>query len=148
MSDVFAGPPSGAGQDGMGPWGGGRPPPVLLAALGAAALIAVMLLAFLIGKGAGNNTSPSRGSATTRARSPVSDERVLLKVVFEGEGGGRVQVVPPGDHLRAVLRARVPQRHTAYRAGRPRRRIGLREVGRCLQRHGALLGVHESHASR
>ena len=96
MSDVFAGPPSDAGRDGMGLWGGGRPPPVLLAALGAAALIAVMLLAFFLGKGAGNNASPSSGLDGDAGAASVSDDRVVLKVVFEGEGGGLVQLVPPG----------------------------------------------------
>jgi hypothetical protein len=104
MNDFIAGPASGAGDEGTGPWGGGTPPPVLLAAMGAALLIAVTLVAFLIGNGSGDGASGRplpAGSAgvddpTTGSAAPAAAERVLLTVSVEGGGSGKVLIEPRG----------------------------------------------------
>ena len=113
-----------------------------LAALGAAALIAVMLLAFLIGKGAGNNASPLPGlEGSARRRS--SDERVVLTSSSRARAVGAYRS-SRRDHLRAVLRARVPRWDAADRDCVLRTKASVFEKWGEPQRYGALLGVHES----
>jgi hypothetical protein len=104
MDDFIAGPTSGTGEEGSGPWGGGTPPPVLLAAMGAALLIAVTLVAFLVGSGgsSGDSGRPLAGSAAVGDRAardtpaPGAAERVLLTVSVEGGGSGKVLIEPRG----------------------------------------------------
>lgn len=91
MSDVTAGPPSGA-HDGGSSTPSGGPPTVLLAALGAALLIAVGLVAAFssLRGGDADEPVPERAGATAT----TTDERMLLTVSVGGSGSGRVQITP------------------------------------------------------
>jgi hypothetical protein len=73
---------------------------VLLAAMGAALLIAVTLTAFLIGSGSGKeDLQPAASSAGASANGGSSaagdtDGRVRLRVTFDGDGGGEINISP------------------------------------------------------
>jgi Divergent InlB B-repeat domain len=104
MDDVTAGPTSGRGDEGTGPWGGGAPPPVLLAAMGAALLIAVTLVAVLIGGSSGGGSGRPLAAGSAGVDDPATGdtpaagaaERVLLTVSVEGGGSGKVLIDPRG----------------------------------------------------
>jgi hypothetical protein len=99
MSDITAGPSSGAQRGPTGPWNGGSPPPVLLGALGAALLIAITVMAFAIGSssGGGDAIQPaSSGAGNGGSSVGESDGRVRLRIVIDGSGGGEITVAPAG----------------------------------------------------